>query len=213
MKHMTLLFIMALMGIAACAQGIVGSVFNQNASEDKDMLQQIAALQLYENYLQKGYKITKDGTAAIGDIKNGDLLQHQNHFDSLKIVSSRIRNYHRIQDIIDLDKAILSSFTGVWSRLNANNTLTSVQLADYKQLYNSLTKKAATDMDELQLVITNGKVQMTDDQRISKIDNLYYNMQRIYGAVMQLNTQSLNLAAQRQREAKDRQSMRSLYGQ
>lgn len=210
---MILLFIMALMGIAACAQGIVGIIFNQNASQDKDMLQQIAALQLYESYLQKGYKITKDGTGAISDIKNGDLLQHSNHFDSLKIVSSRIRNYGRIQDIIDLDKDILGSFTPVWAKLNADNALTTAQLADYKQAYNNLTVRTSADMDELQLVITNGKVQMTDDQRIGKIDRLYYDMQRIYANVRLLNTQSLNLAAQRQREVKDRASMRSLYGQ
>lgn len=215
MKRSIILLILLILtvAIAANAQGIIGSIFNQNGTQDEYMIQQIAALQLYKSYLMKGYKIVKDGSSTISGFKNGSLLQHTAHFDSLKTVSGRIRNYSRIQDIIDMDKAMLESYPQVYPKLSAANALTATQLAGYRQLYNNLTSKASTDMDELQLVITSGKVQMTDDQRISKIDQLYYNMQRLQASVVRLNSQSLALAAQRQREAKDRAAMRSLYGQ
>lgn len=215
MKRSIILLILLILtvAIAANAQGIIGSIFNQNGTQDEYMIQQIAALQLYKSYLMKGYKIVKDGSSTISGFKNGSLLQHTAHFDSLKTVSGRIRNYSRIQDIIDMDKAMLESYPQVYPKLSAADALTAMQLSGYRQLYNSLTAKASTDMDELQLVITSGKVQMTDDQRISKIDQLYYNMQRLQASVVRLNSQSLALAAQRQREAKDRAAMRSLYGQ
>lgn len=213
-KGMTTLIIILLAGhLAASAQGLIGSIFNQNRTQDDYMIQQIAALRMYQSYLQKGYKIVKDGSSTISGFKNGSLLQHTAHFDSLKNVSSGIRHYARIQDIIGMDKAMLESYPEVYPKLSAANALTATQLAGYRQLYNNLTSKASTDMDELQVVITNGKVQMTDDERIGKIDRLYYDMQRLYASVTQLNNQSLALAAQRQREAKDRAAMRSLYGQ
>ena len=109
------------------AQSFFGDLFGQDGKQRKNLLEQIAALKVYDGYLQKGYSIVKNGTSVIGDFKSGDLLQFQHHFDSLKIVSSRIKNYSGVQAIIDLNQKALARYHLVTSRIKASGTFSEAE--------------------------------------------------------------------------------------
>ena len=70
MKKCFLCIVLLITTILCNAQGL-SEWFNQKATQKKYLLQQIAALQVYIGYLQKGYSIAKTGLTTIGNIKNG----------------------------------------------------------------------------------------------------------------------------------------------
>ncbi len=198
------------LAMAAHAQSI-GGIFNQNEEQKEDLLQQIAALQVYDGYLQKGYSIAKDGTGAISTIKNNDLSLHTGHIDSLKIVSNSVRNYSKVKGISQLQQQIITSHNKVYPQLAQSNQLNVAQLTSFNNIYQAILQQSKADLEELQLIITNGKLQMTDNERIARIDKLYKDVQDLYGKDQQLNNLALALAAQRSRGSKDNQILKSLY--
>lgn len=71
MKRLIVLILFAILSTDVKAQTFA-EWFRQSATQKKYLLQQIAALQVYIGYVQKGYSIAKEGLSAISDIKHGE---------------------------------------------------------------------------------------------------------------------------------------------
>jgi hypothetical protein len=195
------------------AHGQLGGLFGQGATQNEYLEQQIAALQVYDGYLQKGYSITKNGTGAISTIKNNDLSLHTGHIDSLKIVSSSVRNYSKVKGISQLQQQIVTAHNKAYPLLSQSDQFNAAELTGFNAIYQGILQQSKTGLEELQLVITNGKLSLTDNERIARIDKLYTEMQNLYDKEQKLNNQALALAAQRSRGSKDNKTLKGLYGQ
>src|SRR5215470_7473984 len=84
--------------------------FQQKKTQKKYLLQQIAALQVYLDYLEKGYSISKEGLGMIQDLKNGEFVLHDSFFNSLKIVNPVVRKGAEVTEIVALQLAIVNRF-------------------------------------------------------------------------------------------------------
>src|SRR4051794_17419012 len=84
--------------------------FRQKKTQLRYLTQQIAAYQVYEGYLHKGYNIAKHGLNAISNLKNGEFNLHQAFFSSLSKINPSIQHYSRIADIIVLQAEILKQY-------------------------------------------------------------------------------------------------------
>src|SRR4051794_9257133 len=105
---MKLLLLLSLLVISAVCQAQTWDEwFKQKKTQIKYLEEQIIALQVYKNDVEKGYKIVKGGLSVIHDIKNGDFHLHKDHFNSLKSVSTIIRDNSKTTGIIDLQLNIL----------------------------------------------------------------------------------------------------------
>src|SRR3954469_9657721 len=81
----------------------------QKKTQKKYLLQQIAALKVYGNYLAKGYAITHDGLKTIGGLKQECYNDDSKHFESLEIISARVRQYQRVRDMIAIHLSIIKT--------------------------------------------------------------------------------------------------------
>lgn len=151
--------------------------FRQKATQKKYLLQQIAALQVYSGYLSKGYSIAKNGLNTIKSIKNGDLLQHTNYFTSLVTVNPKIKRYAKVADIIALQITIAKLSGNAIKSFRNNHHFTPTEIDYLQSVYSKLLSDCAKNLDELLTLITNGNLQMKDDERITAIDKIYLDMQ------------------------------------
>src|SRR5450755_5113933 len=101
MKHFILLNIIIMNSLTGNTQGL-SNIFNQKAADLKSMGKQIALLQLYIGWIDKGYSIARSGLNLIGEIKQGDFNIHNVFFSSLGDVSPIIRRCARVAAIIEL---------------------------------------------------------------------------------------------------------------
>ncbi|OKS86135.1 hypothetical protein [Mucilaginibacter polytrichastri] len=142
--------------------------WNQKSTQKKYLLQQIAALQIYTGYLSKGYDIVKSGLGTVRNITNGEFGLHTAYINSLKQVNPVIRDDKRVAAILCADAEIMDRFKVLdASPLSADN---QAYVNEVKQLVIGGWNK---DLDELALVITAGKVQMTDDERLERLAKVY----------------------------------------
>jgi superfamily I DNA and/or RNA helicase len=68
------------------------------------------------------------------------------------------------------------------------------------------------DLSELQLVMTDGTVQMTDDERFKRLDEIYAGMKDKYAFTLSFCTEVRTLLLQKQQELNDINTLKRLNG-
>lgn len=185
--------------------------FNQKKTQTKYLVDQIVALQVYISYLEKGYRISKDGLNLIGDIKEGEFNLHKNYFNSLKTVNPHIMKYPKIAGILSMQMGILSREQATIGLSEESNQFNTEEIGYIKKVFENLEDEAEKDLDELQLVITNGQMQMTDDERIKEIDRIYSKVQNKYSFSQAFSKQVKQLAQQREQGKETAKELKALY--
>ena len=150
---------------------------NQKQTQKKYLLQQIAALKVYSGYVSKGYAIAKKGLNTIQNIRQGDFKLHADYFNSLFTVNSNIRHYKKVADIIAMQVGITKKTVNAIRNLRHSRRFTDSEMGYLKNVFNTLLICCAKNLDDLYMLITNGNLQMKDDERIEAIDKLYTDMQ------------------------------------
>jgi hypothetical protein len=177
--------------------------FRQKKTQIKYLLQQIAANQIYIDYLQKGYKIARGGLTTINDIKHGDFNLHYAFFDSLKHVNPKIRNWAKIGDIAAMQVQIINETKAAVHRSQSSKQFTSSELTYLQNVFSHLLDECSKDIDALLTVTVSGKAEMSDDERINRIDAIYEDMEDKLLFSKSFTDEETILGAQRYNEQTD----------
>lgn len=173
-----IILVVALIGFAGNSfSQTTGEWLNQKSTQKKYLLQQIAALQVYINYAKKGYNIVSGGINTIRDIKKGDLNLHNTFFSSLKTINPKISRYTKVADIISYQVRIIKLARQTLQSIRDANQFSVEEIEYCKKVLDTMLDDCIQSITELLDIITPDKLQMTDDERLGKIDKLYLDMQ------------------------------------
>lgn len=173
--------IMAFLFVSILANAQAGAeLLQQKQTQKKYLLQQIAALQVYIGYAKKGYNIASKGINTVRNIKKGDFNLHRDFFSSLKNVNPKISSYVKVTDIISFQLRIIKQTKQTLQGIRETKQFTLEELDYCKQVFDNLLDECMKTVDELLLIITSGKLEMKDDERLKRIDNIYKDMQDKY---------------------------------
>lgn len=186
--------------------------FRQNKTQKEYLIEQIAQLKIYLEFTKEGYKIAKEGLEIIHQIKNGEFALHKNRFDSLRIVKTGIIKLARIQYIQDLDAGIAE----LCAKLPAEiSQCASLDARLKKQLQGAL---ASLDDDcqilaaGLTMVLKDGQVSMTDDQRVKRIEDIGAEFEENYVFAQNLRRDFTALCQSATNELIDIEHRRAIHG-
>lgn len=181
--------------------------FAQKKTQKKYLLEQLAALKLYAGYLKKGYEIGSSGLDLIKDAGRGELDLHGAFFNSLKTVSPAIKKNVRIAEIIEMQLAISNTCAGFRHLGN----LSDDNRRYINQVSTGLLVDCLSNLEDLLLVISSGRLELSDEERLSRIDQLYLDMQqkRIFTSRFSLLLQSLE--RDRVQEIRNIKEMEDMY--
>lgn len=177
MKKIMLLAITTVLFVCGALAQTVNEWVNQKSTQKKYLLQQIAALQVYINYAKKGYNIVSGGINTIRDIKKGDLTLHNTFFSSLKTINPKISRYAKVADIISYQVRIIKLARQTLQSIREAKQFSVEEIEYCKKVLDVLLDDCVQTITELLDIITPDKLQMTDDERLGKIDKLYLDMQ------------------------------------
>ncbi|MDJ1493691.1 hypothetical protein QNI19_12180 [Cytophagaceae bacterium DM2B3-1] len=184
----------------------------QKKTQKEYLLKQIAALQVYIKFLKKGYSIAKDGLTFIGDIKDKEFSLHKNYFQSLDNVNPVVQNYSKISDILSLHVVIKETCKKDSKQIKSSQVLTSDEISYIQQVYERLLSECQQTVDHLSVLTTSNTLSMNDANRLSRIDDLYIQMQDHYTFLKQFHSETMILIASRIRSQKDIQTSHTLNG-
>ncbi|WP_316795076.1 hypothetical protein [Pedobacter agri] len=181
--------------------------FSQKKTQQKYLIEQVAALKLYAGYLIKGYEIGRSGLGFIKDAGKGELDLHSVFFSSLKSVSPTVRNNIKVAEILQMQIDVSRAFSTV-SKITG--------LSEEHKIYASLVRTellsdCLADLEELLLIITSGKFELTDDERLLRIDGLHQRMEDKRNFAFGFAGSVNSLGTERSRELDELKRMEGWY--
>ena len=185
--------------------------FKQKKTQKKYLAQQIAALRVYLDYLKKGYTVVHNGLNTIENIKNGNFNLDRDFFSSLKNVNPAIKNTAKIADIIAFQIFISRELGRVYSFCSTNKHFTPEEIRYIAQVNTNMLFYCDASISELLTIIQPGKSQMTDDERIHRIDNIYDEMNDRCAFVRAFGSDAQIISMERQKESREAELLKKHY--
>ena len=206
------LIILFVLSVSFCQGQTYDEWFRQKKTQEKYLLEQIAALQTYIGYAGKGYSIVTGGLNTIKAIKHGDFNLHNTFFNSLSAVNPAIKKYSKVASIIAIQISIAKQITNTIKSCKKSNMLLSGELKYLNVVFNNLLGECAKNLDELFALITNNEAQMKDDERIQRIDKLYEDMKDKQMFTTSFSHSAKGLSIQRLNDQNDIIISKKLHG-
>ncbi|MBE7174523.1 MAG: hypothetical protein INR73_28385 [Williamsia sp.] len=207
----------ALIGICVFAAGVCRGQtfqewFNQKKTQVKYLLEQIAAFEVYSGYVKKGYDIASDGLGTIKKLKKGDWDLHADYFRSLSQVNPAVKRYGRVADIIAMQTYILKGSSAALRIVRSSHMLSNDEMSYLEKVYQNLLTQSARDTDYLMELVSDGSLQMKDDERIERIDELYTSIKDKYVFLQSFSGAASVLVQQRTKEQQEVNDARKIHG-
>lgn len=188
-----------------------GNIYGQ-AKQAEILLKQIAALQIYIGYAQKGYSVAKKGLNTIGDFKRGEFNLHTDYFNSLKTVNPKIKKYARIAEIISLQLKIIKSYGTIYGQVQQDDLFHGDEVDYIKRVFDRLIENCDDNLEELITIVTDGQLEMKDDERMKRIDAIYQNMLENHTFCESFSNQTRLMSLSRTTDTKEVKTSRVLRG-
>lgn len=191
-----------------------GSKVSAQADELAQLALNIEKLSQFKSILsdmKKGYELLTGGYNTVKNIAEGNFKLHKVFLDGLMEVSPAVRNYKRIGDIINYQVRIIKEYKSAIDRFRASGLFTLKELDYFSKVYSGLTKSALSNLDDLLAVTTSGTMRMSDEERLSAIDDIYTDMADKLNFLRVFNQQAEVLRIQRSKEAGTVNKLQQLY--
>lgn len=174
-------------------------------------IEKLAQFKKILNNMYTGYKVLYKGYTTIKDISEGNFDLHRNFLDGLLQVSPAVRKYKRVADIISFQLRIVKEYKAAFNQFKQDKHFTADEIDYLGKVYGNLFKVSLKSLDELAMVITAGKLRMSDDERLQAIDRIYNEVVDQFSFLQDLNNSTAILAVQREKEMMDIELSRKIY--
>jgi hypothetical protein len=175
-------------------------------------VEKLAQLKKILSNMKKGYEIVSGGYNTIKDISKGNFNLHQAFLDGLMQVSPSVKKYKRIGEIISFQTQLVKEYKSAFRRFDASNLFNENEIKYMGNVYSNLFNKSLQNLEELAMIITAGKLRMSDDERLNAIDRIYNDIGDKLVFLRIFNKENNVLAIQRGREMVDTKISKKLNG-
>jgi len=162
--------------------------------------------------MYQGYEVISNGYETIKNISEGNFNLHQAFLDGLLAVSPAVQNYKRVADIITDQLQIVKEYKIAFKRFSQDGSFNPTEIEYISKVYRNLFNASVENLNELIMVITAGKLRMSDDERLTSIDKIFQETQDKLSFLRYFNNSTTMLEVQRAKEKNDVTTMQGIYG-
>jgi len=210
MKSIKLIpFVMILITVSAW-----GTQIKAQSTEVQQLLLNVEKLSQMKNILQdmkKGYNIISGGYNAIKDISQGNFHLHEGFLDGLMTVSPEVKKYRRVLDIISYQKRIISEYESASRQFKNSGNFKTPEIDYLDRVYKQLFNQSLDNLDQLLMIITSSALRMSDEERLSAIDQIFEDTQDKLMFLRTFNSEALTMSLQRDKKRAEIKTTLSLF--
>lgn len=196
---------------ALCVCSVQGFSQSQEVQQLLLNVEKLAQFKKILNNMYTGYKVLYKGYTTIKDISEGNFDLHRNFLDGLLQVSPAVRKYKRIADIVSYQVRIVKEYKAAFNQFKQDKQFTGDEIDYLGKVYGNLFDASLKSLDELAMVITAGKLRMSDDERLQAIDRIYSEVVDQFSFLQEFNNSTAILAVQREKDMMDIELSRKIY--
>lgn len=174
------------------------------------LLQQIAALRVYGEYVHKGYSVVKKGLNLISDFKSGEFDLHSDYFESLGLPNPVVRDSETIIRILSLQEKIIRES----ARLQEDSFISHLsqeEIAYCQRVKSRLLESCWKELEFLYDVLTDKSLQMGDEDRLESIQGIYQEMSSNYAFIKKFTAVTVLLVKEREHEVRSSKKSKQLF--
>jgi hypothetical protein len=186
--------------------------FHQKKTQKKYLVDQIAALRVYAEYVKKGYNITHAGLTTIENIKNGHFTIDQSFFTSKGNVKPAISHSIKVLNIIGYQAKIIRDLKRFYQSSKNDPNFSADEILYLSHVYANMLRQCDDSLAELRDIIRSGALEMTDDERLKRIDTLHRDIVEKYAFTQAFTNETKLLGAQREAEKSGVHTILTLNG-
>ena len=134
------------------------------------------------------------------------------YYDELWKIKAAISYYQRVRDITVRQAGLVSAYQQAWSGLRQDAHFSAAELAQMSKVYSGILSVSAGNLEQVILIVTGGRTQMTDAQRLELINKAADRLDRNCNDLKQFTAENARLSLMRSKDAADLSTTRQLYG-
>lgn len=202
----------------ANAQFIIGQVITAAIKKViKAIDLKIQRLQNQTIWLQNAQKtvenqLSKLKLSEISDWTEKQRKLYAEYYDGLVKVKAAIAGYQRIKDLAETQTAIVKEYHWAMGLFKSDKHFTSNELSHMEDVYKGILEESVKNLDELLVVVSSLKTQMSDAERLKMVSAIAAKMDANYSDLRQFNNQNITLSVQRSRSEFEVKQVKLLYG-
>lgn len=183
----------------------------QKKTQRNYLLRQIEALQVHLEYVKTGYKIVDKGLTTVGAIKEGTFSLDKDFFNSLQQVNPLIQKSPKVNEILVHQQLITNEFKKLLSYCKGNPHYTKEEINYITRVSDGMRTHGRNAVAELTIITTAGNTEMTDDERMKRLDKIHEEMLDQYAFTKSFVGSTKMVAVQRAKDKQQADAMKKLY--
>lgn len=211
MKKWVCISILLLAGSFSLQTQTFAEWFKQRKTQIKYYLEQIAQLRVHVAQLKKGYALARDGLTTIEQWKKGEYSLHHRYFSSLKTVRPAIARFADVAQLVTQQIQAYKNYQRLLSAMIASGLFTPEEITLFYDAFVELMRQMLRTTEQAMQVITPQALQMTDDERLKRINLLREEAQTQQIHFYTMESSLWSAAAQRIQQKADVERMRKWY--
>lgn len=164
------------------------------------------AQKVLENQLSK-LKLTE-----IADWTTKQKNLYSEYYDELWKIKSSIAYYKRIKDLTQKQIAIVDEYKWAWNLFRQDKHFNVDELNHMEKVYSGILDESIKNLDQILMVISSFKTQMSDAERLEVINRAADQMDDNYNDLKQFNTGNITLSIQRATSLDETAQLKEIYG-
>ncbi len=183
----------------------------------KAMDLKVQRLQNETIWLQNAQKVLENQLSKLKLGEIADWTQKQKelygqYYEELWKVKSAIAYYKRVKDLMELQGEIAGEYSWAWGLLSKDKHFSSEELSAMEKVYTGILDESLKNVDQLLVVVSSFKTQMSDAARLELIIAAGEAMQVNYQALKRYNRENCLVSIQRAKSLEEVAHLKELYG-
>lgn len=194
-------------------RGCMGLGYAQS-QEAQQLLLNVEKLSQLKNILtdmKRGYEMVSKGYNTVKNIAEGNFSLHEVFLDGLMLVSPEVRKYRKVADIVSMQADLVSEYKGAFKRFGSGGNFSVSELEYLGKVYGQLLDQSMDNLDQLVMVITAGKLRMSDEERLRVIDRVFAELEDKLQFLRSFNRETGLLNLQRAQEKAELSGIKGFY--
>lgn len=177
----------------------------------------VQRLQNQTIWLQNAQKVLENQLSKLKLSEIADWTERQKelysgYYNELWQIKSAIAYYKRIKDLTATQLAIVDEYKWAWGLFSKDRHFTPEELSYMQKVYSGILEESVRNLDQVLLVVSALKTQMSDAERLEQITKAADAMEENLSALKKFNGVNIGTSLQRTKSLDELAKLKELYG-
>jgi hypothetical protein len=137
---------------------------------------------------------------------------YQRYYRELATVKTIISDYDEVKRIIRQQQQLVSEYKSAYRLFQRDKHFSADEIGQMSSIYSGVLRESIDNLDEVLLAASSFNMQMSDFERLQRVDHASAGMQRNLDDLRQFNNSNMQLSMERAKDENDRRMVMQLYG-